>query len=159
RMPASGPTKPATSSAITGRPKRVKRVGSPLALMTTPGHCGPRRTSARSRMVSPPMRMRPLSPPPMRRARPPASTSPKVAGSVVMSGCLASVLGGFLLDVAQVLIEHDALFARERDEAFAAGASDQRESGLARQLDPPGSEPRPRHQDRDAHAHRFDHHL
>ena len=71
-----------------------------------------------------------------------------------MDGGLAPVLGRFLLDVAQVLIEHDALLARERDEALAARAADQREAGLAREVDAPGSEPGARDEDRDARERR-----
>src|SRR5438552_8496806 len=37
-------------------------------------------TSPRSRMVTPPIFMRALSPPPMRRARPPARIRPRVYG-------------------------------------------------------------------------------
>src|ERR1051326_4045296 len=72
---------------------------------------------------------------------------------------LAPVFGGFLFDVAQVLIEHDALLAGERDEALAARAADQGEAGLAGQIDAPGGETRARDQDRNAHAHGLDHHL
>src|SRR6266849_843365 len=111
-------------------------------------------------MVLSPMRMRALSPPPMRRASSPASTRPSVGGlSVVMHRRLAPVLAALLLDEAQVLVEHDAFLARERDEALAASAADQREIGLARELDAPGGEARARDQDRDAHAHALDHHL
>src|SRR5207302_721624 len=160
RMPASGPAKPWTSSAMTGRQNRAKRAGSPLALSTMPAHWERRRAKARSRMVSSPMRISALSPPPMRRASPPASTSPKVDGtSVVMRGCLAPMPGGFILDVTQVLVEHDARLAGERDEAFAARAPDQCEAGLAGELHPPRGEAGARDEDRDAHAHRLDHHL
>src|SRR5262249_47677638 len=62
RMPASGPAKPSTVSGITGKPVSAKRAGSPLALRMTAAHCGLRRTSTRSRMVLPPMRMRVLAP-------------------------------------------------------------------------------------------------
>src|SRR5262245_64260585 len=139
RMPASGPAKSGTSSATTGRPVSAKRAGSPLALMIMAEHCGARRASTRSRMVLPPMRMRALSPPPMRRASPPASTRPSTGRvSVVMHRGLAPVLGALLLDVGEVLVEHDAVLAGERDETLAAGTADQREVGLARQLDAPG---------------------
>src|SRR5262245_20683436 len=158
RMPASGPAKSGTSSATTGRPVSAKRAGSPLALMIMAEHCGARRVSTRSRMVLPPMRMRALSPPPMRRASPPASTRPS-GRSVVMHRSLAPVLRALLLDIGEVLVEHDALLAGERDEALAAGAADQREVGLARELDAPGGEARARHQDRNAHAHGLDYHL
>src|ERR1700751_1435574 len=91
----------------------------------------PRRTaSTRSRMASPPMRMSALSPPPMRRASPPANTNPTVR-SVIVHGGLAAMLGAFLVHVGEILIEHDPALAGERDEALAAGAPDQREVRLA----------------------------
>src|SRR5262245_15774377 len=60
--------------------------------------------------------------------------------SVVMRGRFAPVLGALLLDVAQILVEHDAVLARERDETLAARPTDQRQAGLAGKLDPPGRE-------------------
>src|SRR5262249_32467751 len=122
----------------------------------------------RSRMLAPPMRIIALSPPPMRRASPPARTRPRVGGSVagnvggtsvVMHGRFAAMLRALLLDVGEVLIEHDAVFARERDKALAAGAPDQGEVGLARKLDAPGSESGARDQNRNAHADGLDHHF
>src|SRR5262245_42917344 len=113
---------------------------------------GASRASTRSRMVASPMRIRALSPPPMRRARPPARTSPKVGVSIVMHRGLAPVSGALLLDQPEVLVEHDAVLAGERDEALPAGAPDQGEAGLARELHAPGGEARARHQDRNAHA-------
>src|SRR6202166_3812067 len=81
------------------------------------------------------------------------------ARSVVMHRGLAAVLGAFLLDKSEVLIEHDAVLAGERDEALAARAADQRQIRLARQFDAPGGKARARDQDRNAHAHRLDYHL
>src|SRR5215471_7629698 len=52
--------------------------------------------------------------------------------SIIVHRGLAPVLGTLLLDVVEVLIEHDALLACERDEPLAARAADQREIGLAR---------------------------
>ena len=46
-------------------------------------------------------------------------------GLIVMHSGLAAVLGAFVLDISEVLIEHDALCAGKRDEALAAGAADQ----------------------------------
>src|ERR1700741_2727786 len=98
-----------------------------------------RTASMRSRIASPPMRMSALSPPPMRRASPPANTSPTVRGcSVIVHGGLAAMLGAFLVHVGEILIEHDPALAGERDEALAAGASDQREVRLAGELNAPG---------------------
>src|SRR5882724_1104669 len=136
-MPASGPAKPVTSSATTGSPNRAKRAGSPLALRAKPPQDGARRSSTRSRMVAAPIRIRALSPPPIRRARPPARTSPKVGGiSVVMHRRLAPVPRALLLDIVDILVEHDAVLAGERDEALSPRAADQREAGLAGKLHP-----------------------
>jgi len=48
---------------------------------------------------------------------------------------LAPVLGAFLLHRRQILIEHDAVFAGQRDKALAPRAADQGQVGLARQFD------------------------
>src|SRR4051812_47151148 len=157
RMPASGPAKSGTLSVTTGNPNEAKRAGSPFALSTRPLTCGVSRASARCKMLSLPTRISALSPPPMRRASPPARTRPNV--SVVMHRRLAPVLAALLLDVSEVLVEHDAVLAGERNEAFSPCAADEREPGLACKLHAPGGEARPRHQDRDAHAHGLDHHL
>src|ERR1044072_4372348 len=132
-MPASGPAKSGTLSATTGNPNGAKRAGSPFALSTMPLTCGARRASARCRIVSSPMRISALSPPPIRRARPPARTRPKV--SIVMHRRLAPVLAALLFDVREILVEHDTILARERHEALAARAADQGQPGLAREFD------------------------
>src|ERR1700760_315091 len=121
----------------------------------------PRRmASTRSSIASPPMRMSALSPPPMRRASPPASTSPTVRDcSVIVHGGFAAMLGAFLVHVGEILIEHDPALTGERDEALAAGAPDQGEVRLAGELNAPGGEARARDKDRNAHAHALDHHL
>src|SRR5262245_66313146 len=98
-----------------------------------PAQAGSSRSSTRSRMVFSPMRISALSPPPMRRASPPASTRPKVGGpatSVVMHRRLAPVLHALVLDVAEVLVEPDAVFARQCDEALSARGPDQGEHAL-----------------------------
>src|SRR5437764_7407766 len=69
------------------------------------------------------------------------------------------MLGAFFGDISEVLIEHNAILTRQRDEALAAGAADQRKVWLARKLDAPGSKTGARDQDRDAHTHSFDHHF
>src|SRR5215475_3796538 len=55
------------------------------------------------------------------------STSPGSSSGalLVMSRCFAPVLGALLFDVGEILVEHDAAFARQRHEAFAARAADQ----------------------------------
>src|SRR5215470_16737105 len=69
------------------------------------------------------------------------------------------MLGAFLGHISKVLIEDDALFAGERNEAFAAGAANQSQVRLARKLDTPGGEPGARDENGYAHPYRFDHHL
>src|SRR6185369_5592071 len=146
RMPARGPGKSATPSATTGKPKEAKRAGSPLALMIRPSHCGARRAITRSRMVRPAIWRIGLSPPPIRRARPPASKTPGMSGAplgaalVVTRFALAFVARGFFLDIVEVLVVHEPLLPRERDEAFAARAADQRQADLPRQLHAPCGE-------------------
>src|SRR5262249_19540663 len=81
------------------------------------------------------------------------------AASIIVHRGLAPVPGALLLDEFEVLIEHDALLARERDETLAARATHERQVRLARQFDAPGSETRARDQDRDAHAHGLDYHF
>src|SRR3954447_16624353 len=80
RMPASGPAKPGTSSATTVSPVKAKRAGPPLALRIRAAHCGARRSIARSRIVRPAISLSGLSPPPIRRASPPARSTPRVEG-------------------------------------------------------------------------------
>src|SRR6266699_502217 len=166
-MPASGPGKSATVSAITGSPKLAKRAGSPLALRMSPSHCGFSRAITRSRMVRPPIARIGLSPPPIRRAKPPASSTPGVAGasldvagasldvaSLVTLFALALVARGFLFDEAQILIVDDAGLARQRDESLAPRAPDQGQSDLPRQIDTPRRKAGTRDQDRNSHPHR-----
>src|SRR5215216_1745398 len=171
RIPASGPGKSATPSAMTGRPKDAKRAGSPLALRMRPSHCGFSRAITRSRMVRPAITRIGLSPPPIRRAKPPARSTPGmssaplgVAGASldvasVIAFAFALVPRGFFLDIIEVLVEHDPLLAGQRDEAFSPRAPDQRQADLPRQFDAPGGEARARDQNGDAHPHRLDHHL
>src|SRR5258706_4939476 len=159
-MPASGPGKSATVSAITGSPKLANRAGSPLAFRMSRSDWGFSRAITRWRMVRPPIRRIGLSPPPIRRARPPASSTPGVGGnSVVTLGALALVSRGFLFDESEVLIVDDALLAGQRDEGFASRAPDQGQPDLPRQIDAPGGKARARNQDRNSHPHRLDHHF
>src|SRR5689334_16662371 len=79
--------------------------------------------------------------------------------SVVMHRGLAPVLGTLFLDIGEVLIEHDAALARERNKALAARTADKRQVCLARKLHAPGGEARARDQNRNAHAYALDHHL
>src|SRR5439155_24645287 len=120
----------------------------------SPSHCGFSLAIPRSRMVRPPMVRIGLSPPPIRRARPPASSTPGIpraplrVASVVTLFALALVPRGFFFDIIEVLVVDDAFLSRQRDEAFAAGASDQRQPDLTRQVDAPGGEAGARDQDR-----------
>src|SRR5437762_2936472 len=113
-MPASGPGKSATPSGMTGRPNAAKRAGSPLALRIRLSHCGFSRAITRSRMVRPPIWRIGLSPPPIRRARPPASSTPGILLVTVFA--LALMPRGFLCDEGKILIVDDALLAGQRDE-------------------------------------------
>src|SRR3954451_22973054 len=136
-MAASGPGKSAPPSAMTGRPNAANRAGSPLALRISPSHCGFSRAMTRSRMVRPPMLRIGLSPPPMRRAKPPARSTPGVEGFSVIPLALAHMARGFLRHVIEILVVDDALLAGQRDEPFSARASDQRQSDLPREIDTP----------------------
>src|SRR6478752_6440897 len=160
RIPASGPAKSGTVSATTVRPVSAKRLGSPLALMMIPVHCADSVASTRSSIDTPPISIRALSPPPMRRANPPASTRPSVGGwLVVMHRRFASMFGAFVLDEGELLVKHDAVLAGARNKTLATRQSDQRQVCLACEFDSPGGKPRSRNQDRDSHAHRLDHHF
>src|SRR3984957_14101884 len=160
RMPASGPGKFSTVSAMTGRPNVANRAGSPLALRMSSSHCGSSRAITRSRMVRPAIWRIGLSPPPIRRARPPASSTPGVGGiSVFTVFALAFMPRGFFFDKDEILVVDDPLLARQRDESFAPRAADKGQSDLPRQIDTPGGETRTRNKNRNAHPHRFDDHL
>ena len=58
--------------------------------------------------------------------------------SFVTVFALALVPRGFFFDKGEVLVVDDALVARQRDEALAPRAPDQRQSDLPRQVDAPG---------------------
>src|SRR5258706_3252924 len=111
-------------------------------------------------MVGPPIWRIGLSPPPIRRARPPASNTPGVAAiSLVTVAALALVTRGFLFHESQILVVDDALLARQRDESFSPRAPDQCQSDLPRQIDAPRGEPRTRDQNGNSHPHRLDDHF
>src|SRR6185295_7447967 len=112
----------------TGRPNAANRAGSPLALRIMPSHCGLSRAITRSRMVRPAMVRIGLSPPPIRRASPPARRTPGMLFGTRFARAL--VPRRFLLDIVEVLVEHDPLLSRQCDEAFAARAPDQRQPDL-----------------------------
>src|ERR1700751_43170 len=126
-------------SATTGKPKAEKRSGSPFALSTNASHWGRSRSITRASKVLPPISRSALSPPPMRRARPPARRTPTV-GSLIVRCAFAAMLHRLFLDIGEVLVEDDALGPGESDEALAARPADQGEPGLARELDAPGGE-------------------
>ena len=86
RMPASGPAKSGTLSATTARPVVGKARRIAVRVEDQPRRiAAPRRAITRSQDRAPPMRRSGLSPPPMRRASPPARSTPRVGG--VMSPC------------------------------------------------------------------------
>src|SRR5262249_55486758 len=141
-----------------------KRAGSPLAFSTKVVTCGRRQSMTRSSSVRPASSRRHLSPPPMRRDCPPASSRPTIFTAVpslrvLFAARLARKPLRPVSDGARVAVKHDALGTGKRDEAFALGPADERKSGLPRQFDPPGGKAGTRNQDRDAHLHRFDDHF
>src|SRR6266480_7430833 len=163
RMPASGPGKSATPSEITGNPNAANRAGSPLALRMSPLHCGSSRAITRCKIVRPPIVRIGLSPPPILRASPPASSTPGISGaplgvaSFITRFALALVACRLFLDIIEVLVVHDALGTRQSDEPLAARAPDQRQSDLPCQIDAPCRKTGARDQDRNSHPHRLDH--
>src|SRR5918997_69851 len=97
---------------------------------------------------------RPLSTPPMRRPRPPASTTP-VIRSV-----------RFTPDAGVTLREHcrtdgfdEALFAREKQVVLVYRAADHRDADACGDLVTHLREPRARDEKRDLHLRGLDHHL
>src|SRR5437899_12931930 len=104
--------------------------------MMISAQAGRKSPNTRSRIATPPIAISALSPPPMRRARPPARTRPSVAGcgeeaksgmmlkrrvatfSVVMNRRLAPVFRAFLFHIGEVLVEHDPVLACQRHEAL-----------------------------------------
>src|ERR1700759_1429788 len=109
-----------------------------------------------------------LSPPPMRRASPPASSTPGMPGaplgvagvaSVIAALALALVPRRLFLDIVEILVVDDALLARQRDEALAAGAADQCQPDLPREVDAPRGKAGSGDKDGNPHPHRLDHHL
>src|SRR5215213_465342 len=125
--------------------------------MTSAFTCGLSLSITCARMGLPPSAMSPLSPPPMRRARPPARMTP--ATSAILGGTLALMLAVFLLHRTRIGIENDPLLARKRDEALPACPPDEREIGLSRQFHPRCGEPRSRCQYRNAHLNAFYDHF
>src|SRR5690349_13415062 len=122
-----------------------------------------------SRIVRPPRSLSVLSPPPMRRDRPPASNSPTtpvaaplllaVLFAVIVAAPLAPMAGWLVGAFAGRQIEVDTFFPRQRHEAPPACPADQRQSRLPSQIHTPGGETAARHQDRNTHLYRLDHHL
>src|SRR5205085_2932263 len=137
----------------------ANRAGSPFALMISASHCGAKRSIARSRIVRPAIVRSGLSPPPIRRASPPARSTPRAAETSLITSAFAAVLCTLFLHVGEVLVEDDAVLARQGEEALAAGAADERQANLPGELDAPGREARARDQDRDAHPNGLQHHL
>ena len=84
----------------------------------------------------------PLTPPRAPSARDPPPSGEGEAGGLllIMYRRLTPVLGTFFLDISEVLIENDPVFAGECNEALATRAADQRQVRLARKLDTPGGE-------------------
>ena len=118
--PARGPGKPATESGTTGRANSAKRLASPLALRIRASTWGASRSITCDRIGRPATRASALSPPPMRRAKPPARIAPTTSVAIVGTfAVVAAVLRG---DLRQIRIEHDPRRSRERHEPLAARA-------------------------------------
>src|SRR5436305_13613970 len=100
-----------------------------------------------------------LSPPPMRRASPPARMMPQTGHSLIRAGALAAMARIFFLDARQVFVKDNALRTGDDSEPFAAHAADQRQTGLVRELNAPRGEAGARDEHGNAHPHRLDHHL
>src|SRR5690606_14191351 len=83
--PARGPAKPSTTSGATGTRYSEKRCESPLALSTSGPTWGRAISRIRARTVRPASIRRLLSPPPMRRDWPPASSRPQTCGLALLS--------------------------------------------------------------------------
>src|SRR5215469_13545161 len=97
-----------------------------------------------------------LSPPPMRRARPPARMTPTVSRSKVIVRCLLQpTRRGGAFDV----IEDNALGARQRNESAPARPRNHCERRLARKLNAPARRTRSRNQNGYAHADCLDDHF
>ena len=61
--------------------------------------------------------------------------------SFIVSGRLAPVLAALFFHGREVLVEHDAVFARERDEALPPCAADQRQAALRASSTPQAVKP------------------
>src|SRR3546814_12269185 len=99
-----------------------------------------------------------LSPPPMRRARPPARRTPTVPRATLISGVLddarlAAAAGFLVLDPRQVGVPYQPLLAGEHAEAPALNAAAPGQSRLPGPVDAPGCEGGAQHQGRDAPHH------
>src|SRR5690606_31588400 len=162
---ASGPANPPTVSGTTSSPKAANRSGSPLALMTMAPTCGRSRSITCASIGLPARSRRHLSPPPMRRDRPPASKTPVTSSTG--SPLIPSILGGgeaalagvpavLVPDPRDIRIVDDALDAGQGHKPLAACAADKRQARPARKVDSPGREARSGHQDGDAHLDRLD---
>ena len=83
-MPASGPSPAQAPSFRTGRPNAAKRAGSPLALIAMSSRSAASVSIMRASIGRPPTSSSGLSPPPIRRACPPAKITP--ATRILRSG-------------------------------------------------------------------------
>src|ERR1700722_5149585 len=116
--------------------------------MTIRATCGDRRSIRRARTERPPIVRKTLSPPPRRRASPPARMAPIVGGTARSAGIfrrLAPMPDALLGNEFETLVEHDPLRARQGDEALAAGPPNEGQAGAARQFNVPAGEARTRY--------------
>src|SRR5690606_37672104 len=101
----------------------AKRAASPLAFSTSPAHCGAIRAITSPKRLCPPRSSSPLSPPPIRRARPPARITP--SGLLILRP-LPAAAALFRADGGQISITDQPLFAGQADKALPAQPPDQR---------------------------------
>src|SRR5947209_9256289 len=111
------------------------------------------------RIGLPAISFRGLSPPPMRRASPPARIMPQTGASPIRACALAAMARIFFLDARQVLVEDNALRTGDDGESFAAHAANQRQPSLVRKLNAPRGEAGARDEYGNAHPHRLDRHA
>src|SRR5437016_4657060 len=108
--------------------------------MRSSSTCGPRRSIACWTMGLPRNGCSPLSTPPMRLPWPPARMTP-------------------VTSIGNLALAHEAVLAGEEEVALVDRATDHGDADLARDLVAHLREARARHEHRDSHLRRLDHHL
>src|ERR671914_1089994 len=120
--------------------------------------CGVSLSITWRRMGFPPISSCPLSPPPMRRASPPARITPAI-WSIILACAFPQVFLMLFVHLARIGVEDDAILARQGDEAPPPRSPDEGELGAPCKLDARSREARTRHQNGYPHLHAFDDHF